>query len=725
MKSEPAVADTPGTTRSLPFRSAAPFNRMTTPRPFFSTPFSTTLAALAAASLATAQGLLPTQGQVVVETGDALAALGGETVVTCSLPVLDRNGALLVRADLATSATLPADAARVLLVGHTDADLDVVVQSNQLDPSGTFPNSRVRPVSFSTGVPLPVAFSQLLQQYRISPNGSYVAFPAQLYDGGNPGLDGLWHSGSAVNDSVIYWGQPGALQILAQQNTTSMPGGAVLSSYFASAAGLPIALNSAGTLVFNSSLAGGDVGATNAQAVIAGTPGNLGYVVRAGDALLAGAIVVQSAFSQALNEAGQVLFQASLSTTLGTTPANSTNNHIIAVATPAGPGTWSHQILMRLGGPVPDSSGSSLPGVTYGAPTRALGFTDDGVAAFQATLFGAVTSADNQALFSGEPGNVKMVMRKGSVAPGTGGETFLGNTPESVLSAAGVLFGAVLVQPGIGGVNANNNSVLYLAPPGGGLQLLVREGDPCPGMPGFVFGNLSGSDNLGSSTALRMNDRGHVLFAFRCNDGAVEPFVLYSWDPLLGLQPQLRAGELLGGAPVLSFDAGAQSVYDSKPLAFNDNGDFLVRGAAPALGGSTANLVVRGHVGSLQATPSAVPVLGGTPQTMAIDFTPAYAHEIYLVVATSMGTDVGFPHPFHPALTVPLNFDPLWTDLSVAWNNSPVWGNTFGVLDANGRATASFTMPPGNAGFLGTTVHHAAALLFGSAVTEPTPCYLY
>lgn len=699
-------------------------------------PFLPAIAAiLATTAPATAQSLLPTRGQPVIKASDTPTFLGGELVLACERPVMDRNGAILVRVDMATSGTLSTLETRALVLGHTDNDLAVVVQSNQLDPSGTFPNSRLLPVSSGSGAAQdPSLVSVFWQRYRISPTGGYLVFSSQLWDGANPGADGLVHSAGigTINDSVIYWGHPGALQILAQQNVTAMPGGAVLATAFGTFSQQASGLNSAGTYVFRSALAGGDVvGTTNDNALVAGVPGNLAYVMREADPLLGGAVAIGSFGSNVwLNEAGQVLFEAQLSTTLGTTPATSANNQVAVVATPTGPGTWSHAVLVREGDPALDANGQPLPGVTYGSPALAWGFTDNGIAAFRTPLAGAVTSANNQAIYRGTPGDVRLVARNGDIAPGTGGETIVTLSTEVSVSAAGVLFGALLAQPGIGGVNANNNSVLYLARPGEALLPLAREGDPCPGMPGFVFGFLSGSTNLGTDAAARLNERGQVIFSFGCNDGVANRTILYSWDPLHGLQPQLRSGEFLGGATIPSFETPMQFQSGGNPLGFNGNGDFLALCATPALGSpSTANMVVRGHVGSLHATPSAVPVAGGTPQTIAIDCTPLHALNFYAVVATSMGTDVGFAHPFNASLEVPLNFDPLWTVLSVELSNSPIWGNTIGILDANGQAAATFTMPPGNPGFLGSTVHHAVALfdfgLVGTAVTEPAPCHLY
>jgi hypothetical protein len=82
---------------------------------------------------------------------------------------------------------------------------------------------------------------------------------------------------------------------------------------------------------------------------------------------------------------------------------------------------------------------------------------------------------------------------------------------------------------------------------------------------------------------------------------------------------------------------------------------------------------------------------------------------------------------------VPLNPDPLWTTLSLNNPNSSVWVNSLGYLDANGDGigAASFVMPAGFPGFVGTTLHHAAFAvditngITVTEVSEPSAVKLY
>jgi IgA Peptidase M64/CARDB len=86
------------------------------------------------------------------------------------------------------------------------------------------------------------------------------------------------------------------------------------------------------------------------------------------------------------------------------------------------------------------------------------------------------------------------------------------------------------------------------------------------------------------------------------------------------------------------------------------------------------------------------------------------AATIYLMAWTGSGTQPGIP--LAPGLVLPLNYDPL-TQLSLDGLNGPVFGGFLGLLDAQGRAQATFTLPPLAGVPLGQT--HFAALLLGNA----------
>jgi hypothetical protein len=246
-------------------------------------------------------------------------------------------------------------------------------------------------------------------------------YSAQLYDGGNPGLDGLVHTGTGANDTVLYWGIPTGVFVLAQRNVTMMPGGAVLTFSQTSISHQLTSLNSSGEAMFKSGLTGGDVsGTTNDIAWIKGIPFSLSYFIREADLVLGGTVGIGTlGVVGVLNEAGDALHDATLSTTLGSAPATVDDDKVLFV-TPASSGV--HSLLMREGNVAPDGTGAPMPGVLYGQPTVAQGFGSNATAAFHCTMTGAVTPADDGALFAGGIGSVKLAAREGEVVPGNAGD---------------------------------------------------------------------------------------------------------------------------------------------------------------------------------------------------------------------------------------------------------------------------------------------------------------
>lgn len=679
-----------------------------------------------------AQSRLLTQGQVIAEPGDAPTGLAANELLGTSTAVetgcMNRTGRVVFRGRLVgPSVTALND--RALFVGHTKGDMRVLVRANNPEPTGVFPNSVMVAVSSTTGMP---SSSAVFATPRISSTG-LVMFGSQLYDGGNPGLDGLIHTSAfgTINDSVLFWGVPGALQILAQKAATAMPGGAVLNGTWSGTSNQYTGLNAAGLAVFSSSLLGGDVvGTTNDTAWIWGTPGNLTYMMREGDAVasVGGATIANinplTAPRVAMNDLGAVLHDEKLNIGTGT-PAVTANDDTVVFVSVGG----AHFVLMREGDLAPDAAGTPMPGVFYGptqaaaVPLLANGFSNTNMAAFATTLTGAVSTTNDFAWFVGAPGNVRLVAREGDAVPGTGGETIAAINPNANFAeATGVVFGATLDTPGLGGVTVNNDSVLCIARPGN-LALIVREGAPVPGLAGFVFGNMSGSANF--STTMRANERGQVLWNGQINNGTTDRNALFSYDPTHGVQLQLMATDTLAAGTVstpASINPFAGS--DGNPLGFNDDGDFVTTATLAASAGA---VMLRGHIGSLEGRPSAFAATGGT-QNFALDCTPARASQFYAILASTLGTRPGFLSPLGPQ-TVALNFDPTWTQLSLSLANTPVWTNTLSLTDAAGKATASFTLPPGLPGLQGLNLHHAAVLfdftLVSTFVTEPVPCHLY
>jgi len=162
-------------------------------------------------------------------------------------------------------------------------------------------------------------------------------------------------------------------------------------------------------------------------------------------------------------------------------------------------------------------------------------------------------------------------------------------------------------------------------------------------------------------------------------------------------------GALLGVIPRLSFEPA--------PIAADDPGDIDRDGVPDVLVGvpSSYNFVNRGaaHAVSVVTRPLAqdvpsVRVTRSEVVVLMLDAGAVNAGSFYALLGSFSGTRPGLPLP---PVTLPLNFDPYLTFL--AGNPNGLIGNSMGLLDAAGRATATLygsRLPREAAGAL---VHHA------------------
>lgn len=152
-------------------------------------------------------------------------------------------------------------------------------------------------------------------------------------------------------------------------------------------------------------------------------------------------------------------------------------------------------------------------------------------------------------------------------------------------------------------------------------------------------------------------------------------------------------------------DFSVNNVGGGAALGFNHAGEFVARlwlnGATPSFA------IVRGYVGSLSAAPRGLSTATGGLQTLYLNSGPARANEVFVLAGSGSGTAPGFPFG---AFVVPLNPDAYFS-YAVANPNVFPLGNSLGFLDANGRATATFTLPPGLPFLAGFALDHAYVTL--------------
>ncbi len=122
-----------------------------------------------------------------------------------------------------------------------------------------------------------------------------------------------------------------------------------------------------------------------------------------------------------------------------------------------------------------------------------------------------------------------------------------------------------------------------------------------------------------------------------------------------------------------------------------------VQTGAPTSLGTIAGIAGNGLTGlasrtsALFASPVSLSLATGGTQTLALSAGPANAGRFHFVLGTLSGTTPGIALD---GFVLPLNVD-AYTFQSLLAPNAAPFGNTFGLLDANGQATATVTLPPG------------------------------
>ena len=661
------------------------------------------VAALALSAASAAAQSLISQGQVLLAEGDAVPGLPGAVLGGSSafdFPVADLSGNVLFRARFTGGgSTTLTD--RAYFLGRTRETMQMIVRAGDPEPTGTLGAGTVLIQQSSATLQL----QGLGGSPRISPEGGILLFGASFI---GPSIIATGTATGGRNDSALFWGLPGAFVVLAQRGTPTGVNGTLFDTQFGGVGYQATAINGAGQAAFLATIAGGDVsGTTNNQAIFVGTPGSLNLVLRKNDLVpVAGGgtcNIGTMGFNTILNRVGWLLHDQRFGTG-GTTPATAANDNILMVWQPG----FGNTILVREGDPAPLPSGTGnygSPSIAQGFGVAG------GCAFTCTLSGGTVTTADDNAVFLGGLGGFQLVHREGTPAPGIPGALMgTANFTQSYSDFEGgsTAFYCTLTDAG-GGVTANNDQTLWIGRPGN-LRLLAREGDPAPGfatVPGFVSASF-GAIQAGS---VQMNDLGHVIASgvtvnLTTTSGTSSLSCSYAWDPVNGLQLAFAPGDTFATPAGLVAASTTGSVQfpsgDGCPLSLNNQGDVLQR-----VNFAVNGAIVRAHLGSNVCTPSAVSTATGGVHTMQLNAGAANAGQLYLVAAGGSGSRPGLP--FGGAI-IPLNPD-AWTSIGLDLLNAGPWAGTFGLLDGAGRATASFTLPAGLGNLAGADVRHALVVI--------------
>jgi hypothetical protein len=315
--------------------------------------------------------------------------------------------------------------------------------------------------------------------------GDFWNLPIHLNDAGQVAFANQLNGTS--RREVIYFGEPGALSIVARTNDP-VPGlgaGATIAGIdFQS-----LALNHAGQLAFGGTAS---IAGDAKSFLLAGTPGTMTVAAKEGQSI-SGATLGQFAGYAVprLNAAGEIAFAAPLGPGL----ANTNDSAIFAGM----PGALA--VIAREGDPAPDTT----PGTLFGESeltqnttsmhydSNGLALSESGAVVFRTSLSGPdVTNANESAIYSNVHGPLALVAREGDWAPGTPGDTsfaeffdpFGSQVSNPMINAGGrIVFGASLTGPGV--VAGMNDRGIWATNSTGQLGLVLRTGelfdvDPAP-----------------------------------------------------------------------------------------------------------------------------------------------------------------------------------------------------------------------------------------------------
>ncbi|MEY2807152.1 MAG: hypothetical protein RIR65_1569 [Planctomycetota bacterium] len=525
------------------------------------------------APFAGAQTLFSQSGQIIAANGNQVPGLPAGVIYggtsTFGNAVIDDAGNVCFRGriqdpGLVLTPPLGATNDRALFVGPSSAGLALAYRAGDAAPLIPGAVLATATVGGLSGSP------------RLAPNGA-IFFGATISGAGV----------TTANDTLIYAGTVGNVQILVREGDAAPSGGATMTGTFGSSVSYQgVGMNRNNRYVFKTSLTGGDVsGTTNNDGVVTGTLGLLPeWVVRKGDAGPAGTVIsATGGFLQQMNDAGQIIHDVTLSTTLGASPATTANDKVLYIYTP---GLGNTQIL-REGDPAPGTAGATFNNAsnTWSFSVSASGFNGNGQFSLTAELLGGDVSGttNDRALYIGSSSGLQLLAREGDPAPGTDG-TFnvWNNTNSGGLTNSGR---ALIVGTITGGTTTTaNNSGIWAGTPGN-LQLAVREGDILPGTTATQMVGSTGTDNGFGPVTVLHNDNGSIYFQTDLIGPDVIPgtndTAYCVWNPGYGVRVIVRRGDAYDIAPgVTKFVTTVGTVQfnntDSTPLCWAPSGSMAL-----------------------------------------------------------------------------------------------------------------------------------------------------
>ena len=155
-------------------------------------------------------------------------------------------------------------------------------------------------------------------------------------------------------------------------------------------------------------------------------------------------------------------------------------------------------------GLAPGADGTSNIG-QFGVLRRGGFLAETGALAFPGFLQG-VPATSNSGIWKTSGGNLFLLARTGTSVPDVAGATFATLPEVPWISESGLVSFLATMTVGSGGVTTANDTGLWSEIGGGGLRLLLREGDAVPGMPGVLIGSFASGIYATASTGVNSGD---------------------------------------------------------------------------------------------------------------------------------------------------------------------------------------------------------------------------
>ncbi len=392
----------------------------------------------------------------------------------------------------------------------------------------------------------------------------------------------------ATNNSAIYAGAPGSLALTAREGAQApgLPTGVLYrrgstSSPFSA----PVLFNHSNQVAFTAALSGTGITVYNSSAFFVGNAESVQPLARAGDAApglpgMTYALGVTSAvypsLGPVLNDNGHVLFRSTL---------RDSNLALAGNALFSGP-LGAVQLVAKNGQAAPE-----LPGVTFGSEAAtSLAINNANQIALATTLTGAgVNDLNDQAVYGGTPGNLRVIMREDDSAPGmTTGVRF-----DNIVAADPIVMnanGRVVFQSMLRGGDVTgpyDDRAIFTGTSRTDVQKIVRLGEAAADVSDMaVYRSIYG-------VALNAHGQAAFLAELGGNDPGVTPgYGIFSFDPLAGVRLVARTGDNvpLGNGEtgtIRSFafndESGGQ---DGRLVSLNDQGQIAF--TMGLVGGSSA-----------------------------------------------------------------------------------------------------------------------------------------